>query len=265
MSVCTSDCPEFLDAALAGLQTQTHTPDELVIVLDGPVHQSIRSALDRWQPLFAFKTRRVELFENRGLGYALKQGLLHCSHEIIARMDSDDINHPNRFEKQWCFLEQNPDIAVVGCWIGCFEKDTNKVKFVRKMPESPEQIARTARHHNPILHPTVMFRKQAVLDTGNYSDLRRNQDYLLWAKMIQAGFRFSAIPEVLYYFRADLSFFNRRKTWNHMRSTLDLQKQFLTMGFISRFEYLRNRIIRIILCFLPMFLSRWIRIKLIKL
>jgi glycosyltransferase involved in cell wall biosynthesis len=265
MSICASDCPEYLDSALNSLHSQTRQPDELVIVLDGPISQSLLSVLDKWESRFSFPVIRVALEENHGLGFALKEGLRRCSYGIVARMDSDDIDCPQRFEKQLLFLEQHPDVAVVSSWMACFEDDPGDIIFIRKMPQEHETIKSIAKYRNPVLHPPVMFRRSEVEAVGGYNNLRRNQDYHLWVRMLSRGLKISCVPEPLYKFRYNGNFLNRRNSLRHAIEIIRLQSEFVKMGFISRSRQLFNSIVRIAVCLMPVVIFRFIRSKLLKL
>ena len=91
MSVYHKDDPTYLDTALNSLTEQTAVPDEIVLVKDGPVSQQLEEVIDAFHKKFC-NLKIVALEKNSGLGNALNQGLKHCSHELVARMDSDDIS-----------------------------------------------------------------------------------------------------------------------------------------------------------------------------
>ncbi len=107
--------------------------------------------------------RVVPLKQNQGLGKALNEGLKHCSYDLVARMDTDDIAKPNRFEKQIRVFQEHPELDVVGAWIDEFEETTSNIISTRKLPEVHDDICQFAKKRNPENHPVIMFRKQAVL------------------------------------------------------------------------------------------------------
>lgn len=111
----------------------------------------------------------ISLSTNQGLGKALNEGLRHCSYDLVARMDTDDIAKPDRFEKQLAIFLEHPEIDVVGAWIDEFEGRVSNVLSVRKVPEQHEDILRFAKGRCPVNHPVVMFRKSAVLKAGDIS------------------------------------------------------------------------------------------------
>jgi glycosyltransferase involved in cell wall biosynthesis len=265
MSICSRDNAGYLDAAIESIVNQTKSADEIVIVKDGTLTNELSCLIEQWQQKHPGLLKIVSLPENRGLGVALQQGLKACSYSIIARMDADDISCPERFEKQLRFLQDNPDIAVVSSWMACFEADPNDILFISRMPQRYENIRRRARYRNPILGASVMFRRSEVEAVGGYTDLRRNQDYHLWVRMLLTSSTITCIPEPLYKVRCDGNFLKRRTDMKHAISLIKLQKEFLKMGFISYPQYLFNIGVRISAYILPVPVTRFIRTKLLKL
>jgi glycosyltransferase involved in cell wall biosynthesis len=265
LSLYNLEKPEYLDAALGSLHAQTRQPDEFVVVLDGPISQPLLSVLDKWEPRFSFPTKRVALVENRGVGVALREGLSRCSYEIVARMDSDDINYPQRLEKQALFLEQHPDVAVVSSWMACFEDDPDSIHFIRKMPADYKTICKTAKYRNPVLHPAVVYRRSMVEAAGGYNDSRFAQDYYLWVRMILNGLKITSIQEPLYKFRYNTKLLNRRTNWRSTKELIKTQNDFVKMGFISRPRAFFNIGIRMAAYVAPVGLTKVLRKSFLKL
>jgi glycosyltransferase involved in cell wall biosynthesis len=265
LSVYDREKPKYFDAALCSLHAQTRQPDEMVVVLDGPISQSLLSVLDKWESRFSFPTKRVPLPENRGLGVALQEGLSKCSYEIVARMDSDDINYPHRLEKQTLFLEQHPDIAAVSSWLACFESDPGEISFVRKMSADYKTICKIAKYRNPVLHPAVVYRKSVVEAVGGYSDSRFAQDYYLWVRMILNGKKITSIQEPLCKFRFNNKLLNRRTSRLATKELIKIQSELVRTGFISRPRAIFNIAFRIAACVVPLGLAKFIRKRFLKL
>ncbi|MCK4887535.1 MAG: glycosyltransferase [Planctomycetes bacterium] len=265
ISIYEKDNSEYLDAAIESIIEQTYPPDEVVLVEDGQLTKELLQVVQGWQQKRPGIFKVVSLPENGGLGVALREGLKACSYGIVARMDADDISCPERFEKQFKFLQDNPDVAVVSSWMLCFENVPDEIIFIRKMPKKYEDIKKIIKYRNPVLHPPVMFRRSEVEAAGGYSDLRRNQDYHLWIRMILKGSKITCIPQPLYKFRCDQNFLARRTSMKHTISIIKLQKEFKRMGFITYPQYFLNVSIRILICFLPITVIRFVRIKCLKL
>jgi glycosyltransferase involved in cell wall biosynthesis len=217
-------------------------PHEIVVVEDGPLSDKLRVAMDNWKANLPIKT--IKTPRNKGLGSALGLGLKSCSHPIIARMDADDICHPERFKKQLAFLIDHPEIDVAGSWISEFENDETNIYGSRKLPVNPHELSRYARKRNPLNHMTVMFRLQPVLNAGSYQSFPGFEDYHLWARMLLNDSRFANLPEYLVNVRAGSEMLKRRGGKTYARNELKLQKEFLRMGFINYAEFLRNVLIR---------------------
>lgn len=105
ISVYKSDNPEHLETALKSIwDNQILKPDQIVLVQDGPVGDEIVNIINNFKAILDDKLSFLELSVNLGLARALNEGLRLCKYDLIARMDSDDICFPNRFEKQIAFL-----------------------------------------------------------------------------------------------------------------------------------------------------------------
>lgn len=192
------DSPSQLREALQSLIDQTVSPNEVVFVEDGRLSEGLYQILAEFELKLPFK--RIPLSDNKGLGHALNRGLLECSNEIVMRMDTDDICDPLRFEKQIEFLNNNPDISVVGTWAKDIDNAGNIIGE-RTYPTSHEDLYRII-WSCPFAHPTVAFRKSDIIRVGSYrTDIRRRQDYDLWMRAAAKGVKFANIPEYLLFYR----------------------------------------------------------------
>ena len=209
LSVYNKENPNYLVKSLDSIFSQTQSPVEVILVKDGPLNNELDGIIDLYVSQYP-NLKVFPLVTNQGLGKALNEGLKHCSYDIVARMDTDDIAKPDRFEKQLAIFEKYSDIDVVGAWIDEFEDDISEVKSVRKLPELPDDIRQFAKRRNPINHPVVMFRKSAVLAAGGYQHFPLFEDYYLWIRMLMNGAKFYNIQESLLYFRFSPEMFKRR-------------------------------------------------------
>jgi glycosyltransferase involved in cell wall biosynthesis len=251
MSVYIKEKPSYLIEAINSVLNQTLVPDEIVIVEDGEVTVELRQILDDFCNQYSNLFKLVKLEKNMGLGKALEIGVNECKYDIIARMDTDDICVPNRFEKQILFLKENKNIDIVGSWIGEFDKDVNELTSIRKVPSGHHEIVNYAKNRNPLNHMTVTFKKESVLKAGNYQPFLMNEDYFLWVRMIQKNYNFANIPEILVFARTGTEMFNRRGGIQYLIKEFELQKIFLNMCFINRRQYIRNIILRGFVRILP--------------
>lgn len=243
MSCYAKDDPSALRQCFESLVAQTRRADEVVFVKDGLLSPQLEGVVEEYSNRLPFKI--IALEENKGLGFALRRGVRECSYEVIARADADDICASNRFECQIYHFEQDSSLDVVGTWISEFEDDPRQIYAYRELPESHEEIFKYAKRRNPLNHMTVAFKKKSVIDAGNYDPhFKFAQDYLLWAKMLMKGYRFRNIPLYLVNARAGVKMLERRGGSNYFTYEIQLQKKFVEIGLISRFEMVTNLALR---------------------
>jgi glycosyltransferase involved in cell wall biosynthesis len=242
LPVYAGDRPDYLRRAYrSAVDDQTVRPDQVVIVRDGPVGDELAECLDEIQASSPVPVTLVALADNGGLGPALDRGLAASSFDIIARMDADDVAMPHRFEVQ---LPLMSEADIVGSGLLEFAADTDDIVGQRVPPIGAGHIKRYARMHDPFNHPTVVYRRQAVLAAGGYGNLPLMEDYALFARMLHHGARAVNVAEPLVFYRVGSKAFKRRGGARLLRSELRLQGEFRREGFISRGEYLRNVVIR---------------------
>ena len=133
IAVYNQEQPHFLQQALESLLQQTLLPNEVIVVEDGPLTPALNEVLAHFQRQYK-ACKRVAKPRQEGLGLALNEGLKHCQHDVVARMDSDDICMPQRFEKQLSYLQIHPEVDVVGSWVAEFSTTPAQVISVRCVP-----------------------------------------------------------------------------------------------------------------------------------
>jgi hypothetical protein len=157
-------------------------------------------------------------------------------------MDADDISLPNRFAVQMPIIESGADI--VGSGLLEFVADPDEVVGTRTPPTDPDRIRARARFAIPFNHPTVVFRRDVVLAAGGYTDFALMEDYLLWAKLIVAGARVANVAEPLVLYRVGEGAYARRGGLGQLRAELAVQRRFRSLGFTSRWQFVRNVLVR---------------------
>jgi glycosyltransferase involved in cell wall biosynthesis len=237
------DHPDHLVQALESLERQTLPADEVVIVQDGPIPDPLSNVLQEWRA--RLPTNQITLYRNEGLGVALQVGLAGCNHELVARMDSDDIAEATRFQKQLEAFQKQPSLSVVGSWIEEFSDDPMKPYASRRVPESAEDIRQFSRMRNPFNHMTVMLRKSHVLAVGGYMHFRGFEDYHLWARLVAAGAELYNIPEALVLVRGGASMLGRRAGLAYGSSEFSFQRELVRRGVTSRMQFIRNVVLRV--------------------
>ncbi len=225
MSVYKSEKGPLLQRALQSVwDDQTRKPDQIVLVVDGPVPEELELIVDRLQlTVNASGTATmtvVKLPLNGGLTKALNVGLKHVTSDLVARMDSDDIAAPNRFELQERFLEEHPEIDIVGGSMQEFD-DEHECLNVRHYPQTHEEACKYIVKACPLAHPAVMMRKRMFDEGLKYDErYRMSQDIKLWYDAILAGYKIANLPDVCLYFRQQGDVFRRRsrvKAWNEFK------------------------------------------------
>ncbi len=243
LPVYAGDRPLFLHRAFAStVVDQTRRPDDVVIVQDGPVPAELAATLDHLVTTSPVPVHLLRLERHRGLGPALDAGLQACRHDVVARMDADDVSAPHRFEVQLPHIEAGADI--VGSALMEFVDDIDHVVQTRIPPLDPVWIRSAARFRDPFNHPTVVYRRAAVQQVGGYQNLPLMEDYLLFARMLSHGARPANVAEPLVYYRVGAGAYARRGGRELLRAEIALQRRFLELGITSRGQYWRNVAVR---------------------
>lgn len=263
LSIYHKEKPEYLLQSLDSVFAQTLRADEVILVKDGPLTEELYRVLEEFQGKYQ-ELKTVPLKENVGLGEALNEGLKHCSHDIVARMDTDDICKPDRFEKQLAVFKNNPDVDVVSSWIDEFEGDVKNILSTRKLPETHSEIYEYGKKRCPINHPAVMFKKSAVLTAGGYMHLPLFEDYYLWVRMLVNGAKFYNIQESLLYFRTSSAMFMRRGGLKYALTEVSFLWKMHKIGYVNLISTIKSIFIRFTVRIMPNSIRGFIYKKLLR-
>ena len=243
LPVYAGDDASFLRLAFeSSVDQQTLPPTEVVIVQDGPVPDALAAELNRIEAESPVPVKVVRLSENRGLTEALNAGLDACTHDVVARMDADDVSVPVRFARQWELVSEGYDL--VGTGMAEFEVDPSQTVSERVPPTGQQRIRDHARTHNPFNHPTMMYRVSALDRVGRYLQFGKMEDYWLGVRLIASGAKVENIAEPLVKYRVGAGAFARRGGWQEAKTEWKLQKAMYRMGFVTRSQYLRNLVVK---------------------
>ncbi|MEM1354501.1 MAG: glycosyltransferase [Planctomycetota bacterium] len=187
----------YLGAALESLRSQT-CRDFVLHVWDDGSTDDTAALLKRWVPNRL--PGRVLGHEPIGIGRALARLVESAGTPLIARMDADDVCHPQRFARQLAHMQQHPRVAALGTQMQRRDATLTQTRRTTRMPTRDRDVRWMLRTHNPLNHPTVMMRRLAVLDCGNYHDLRPGQDDDLWLRLAFRH-RLANLPEPLLLYR----------------------------------------------------------------
>lgn len=222
MSLYKKEKPEYLELALDSMLNQTISPDEIILVEDGPLTGELYEVLNKYPML-----HRIKNETNLGLGLALNVGLKECRNELVARMDTDDCSKPDRCEKQLARFLEKPYLAIVGSHIDEFVGDINNVISQRIVPTSSEDIYNFAKKRSAFNHPAVMYSKTAVLNNGGYSDLKRNQDVDLLEECNSTVIRLKILMKPFFGLEVLMNFLKEERVGKTLGVT---SQQFVSFG-----------------------------------
>lgn len=236
MSVYQSENPNNLKKALESILNQTHRPNEIVLVEDGPLTDDLYKIISDYLSYLKI----IKIPTNVGLGNALNLGLESCSNELVMRMDTDDYSVPDRAEKMLLKFNQDNNIDVLGSSINEFSDDISNVISRKPVLLKDTEIKKRLKYRNPINHPSVMFKKNSVLEVGGYQEIKYNEDYFLWIRMAINDKKFLNFEEPLVYMRVDNDSYARRHGYNYFKYQKTLFKYMKKNNFINNFEYIFN-------------------------
>lgn len=243
MSVYAGDQPEHLRLALASnTEGQTLPPNQLVLVQDGPVSAELSQVIADFEEQSSLPVTVVRLAKNHGLAAALHEGLTYCDYDIVARADSDDVSTPDRFAQQVPLLAAG-QYDVLGSAMYEFTDDPARPEAERKAVTGARAIREILPKRNPMLHPTVVFRKSAVEAVGSYVEVPGAEDYWLWARMSRAGFVLGNLSQPLVSYRVATAY-TRRGGIQALRKDLHIQRRLYTGGVLSPVRFAQNLAIR---------------------
>lgn len=242
MSLYIRENPEHFRLALNSMIAQTIKPNEIVLVEDGPLTNELYTVVNEYKE----SLRIVVNEKNLGLGLALARGMEECQNELVARMDTDDIAERDRCEKQLTYFDNNPEVSILGGQIEEFVANPEEVVGKRVVPEKDEALKEFMKKRCPFNHMTVMFKRSAVLDVGNYQDWFWNEDYYLWIRLALAGFKFANLSDTLVHARVSSDMYQRRGGDKYFKSEIGIQNLMLEKKMISYGTYLSNCVKRFI-------------------
>lgn len=251
MSIYNKENPVYFNKSMQSIwDDQILKPDEIVLVLDGPLNDELDEIIEVWKEKLGCVFKVISIEKNVGLGEALNKGLEQCSYELVARMDTDDIASSDRFEKQLAIFK-NEHVDICSSWVSEFDDDEHQLVSYRKLPTSHKDLKSYIKKRNPINHPAVMFKKSMVIDAGGYRHMTGFEDYYLWARMMENGSKFANIPEPLVSMRAGYSQLERRGGFKYAINEVKFQNALYALGAINSLEYSRNVTIRFISRIMP--------------
>ena len=265
MSVYYKEKPEYLSLSIESMLNQTVKPDEFIIVKDGPLTTELDEVINNFVTAYP-KTFNIIVNEtNLGLGPALAKGIENSKNELIARMDSDDYVVSTRCEKQLEKFREDPKLGMVGSYEAEFVDTVDNVISIHRVPSENDEIERFMHRRCSVLHPTVMYKKSAVLKSGNYQSVLLYEDYDLFARMVlEYHIKSYNIPEPLYYIRTSEDFFKRRGGIKYAKTVLKFKWGQYRKGYMSLMDFCISGLGQAFVCVLPNSLRKSFYMKFLR-
>lgn len=184
------------------------TDFELLLLVNGPNCLAIFTDLELQ---YAQETKvRVVATPIHLLNFSLSLGLHLAKAPYLARMDADDVAAPERLERQWAYMESNPQVAVLGTSYYLIDS-ADRVHGNVSCPTSNDEIRRSLFYRNPICHPSVMLRREVVLEKGGYLGGQNAEDYDLWLRIcLEKDLHFANLPDYLLSYNVEPGGASRR-------------------------------------------------------
>ncbi len=239
LPVYNGDKVEFVKLAVSSILNQTYTNYFLFIGVDGPISDDLNKCLLSFK--FDKRVKIIKYKENRGLAKVLNDLLVICFEyklNYIARMDADDISFPHRIAKQLEYMQNNPNIDVVGGAIEEIDENSQTRNKIIYYPKNNEECFNFFKKRDPLAHPSAFFNKRFFEKAGFYNEnYRKDQDTVLWYQGFKNGCIFANIQEVVLQFRINKNFFaNRRsglkRAFKYLLIRFNINYN-LKLGFIS--------------------------------
>ena len=268
MSVYYKEKPDFLKIAIESMLNQSITPNEIIIVKDGNLGIELNEIIDNYVKSNASLFTILENKENIGLGPSLRKGVEISRNELIARMDSDDYSEPDRIEKQLKIFEDDDSLGIVGCFEAEFLDDIDNIVSIHRVPETNDEIFKFMKRRCAILHPTVIFKKTDVINSGNYqktSFYDVYEDYDLFSRMVfNCKIRSYNIQEPLYRIRTSYDFFERRGGKKYAKTVLRFKWHLFKEHNISFIDFVISGFGQAFICILPNRIRKWFYLKFLR-
>ena len=263
MSVYCKENPTYLEESLASIFNQSIVPNEVVLIEDGKLTNGLDDIIVKYEKKYKKIMKVIKYEKNRGLGKALRDGVVNCSNEIIFRMDTDDISVTDRFEKTLKLFKKN-DIDVVGGNIAEYDENMKNMTGYRKVPSQHKDIIKMMKRRNAMNHVTVAYKRSKVIEAGNYIDMPYFEDYYLWVRMLQNGCVFANVDDCLVKVRCGDGMIKRRGGFSYIKKIYNFEKSIYKLNFISFTSFVINMLERSFVSIIPNFLRSFLYKKILR-
>ncbi len=232
------DFPAWVKQALDSVFSSTVQPAEMVIMVDGPVNEDMQAVIEdaAKNETVRVLSHPVPLLRAAALAFAIKQ----CKYDLIAIQGADSISLPNRFEQQLAYFNEHPETAVLGGYAQEMDSKNDLLPTaIREVPESEQEIKTFLKDRSPFIYRTVMFKKQAILDVGNYQEFSNLEDEYLWVRVIGKGYKTANLTDILANIHSIDAHKQRVLALPHFHMKKALFSTMYQTGMIGGFTYYR--------------------------
>lgn len=243
------DIDQLFMRAVESAYQNTVLPNHFILIVDGPVRQSLRLKIINVEVLY--KIEVVWLPNNVGIANALNIGLSKVKTEWVIRADADDYNLSNRFAEQINLMSQGYDL--IGSAIQEVDIEGKNIA-IKRTPLDHDALKRFAKYRNPFNHMAVAFRTSFALNCGGYPNIYLKEDYALWALMIKNGAKLANSSLVLVKATAGRDMYKRRGGLLYAKSEVKLQKHLVKCGVKSYYAAIYHGGLRALVYLLPRFI-----------
>ena len=243
---------EYFDIAIKSIINQTVAADNIYLIQDGSVGPELSKLINKYIKKYNF-IQLLPLPKN-GLPHALNQSIKKSNTEFYARMDADDISIKSRFEEQLSYLKDNPKVEILGSWAYEFESDhLNESLYLNKTPKDKKTIENYFHYRNPLIHPSIVFRKKVFNKIGFYNEnYFTDQDLELWSRALRDNIKIYNLQKPLIYLRTE-NRLKRRSQLSAIKRQIRIRYSYNTCSF--KFNFLK--LAAILLRLLPISVSDW--------
>ena len=264
MSVYAKESPAYLHVAVESMLAQTVPPSEFVIVEDGLLTDGLYEEISRFTENSPQLFKVVSYPQNHGLGYALREGVLSCTKGVIARMDSDDYSYPERMESQLSLMVEN-GLDMVGSQVIEFVESPNAPVAQTDLPEDYDSIVAYSKRRNPFRHPPMTFKREKVLEAGNYSpEFLYFEDWDLFNRLLSLGCKAENIHRPLVAMRVSPDFYARRGGVTYLGYVWRFKRAQYRCGYFTLGDFLASFFPQAVVCLMPNTLRSFVYTRLLR-
>ena len=256
--------PALFESLWTMLRNQTQPLDWTVGVIEGELTPDLEEVVGYFTEVAWSRIPKVNNKLNFGLPIALNQGLAQISEsDVVLKIDTDDLYPSNRVQRTVEAFTINPELSLFGGQVEEWNEDYSDFVGSRAVPLNHEQIVGYGKRRNPFNGPTVAFRADLAKKLGGFSQVGANEDYVLWAQMMQSGAVVQNSPEVLAYMRGGPDLVARRSTARTRRGELEALRAIRQCGYFSTPTYclhvLAKQLVRRLPIELNLYLYQYLR------